>query len=472
MISSHIFRLYDIRGKVTDLNYGLVYNIGYHFTKMNIANSNTDKVCIAYDSRLSSRGLLKHLSAGIIAAKGKICALGLIPTPALYFADKYFASAISVMITGSHNPIDENGFKLVKGGISFFGDQIADLRNAIEGDYQDYQEFNAKNDEYIEFDIRSKYTERILRDIVVNPELKIAWDISNGAASSIVSFLNNSLSNHNIFINKKSDGTFPAHSPDPTKASNLEQLIDVMSSERCDFGVAFDGDADRLVVITKSRQILRGDQLSYVFIKSLLIPEFNRYLKYNGESVVVDIKTSKMIIDKIQSLGVNVVITKTGHPFIKKSMKDAQAIFGGEMSGHMFFADKYDGYDDGIYAALRLIDLVSRFGNVLDQWIEPLLSINSTPEIKIAVNNSAIKFQTIDKMKEYLRDKQIQFNNIDGIRVEYEYGWWLIRASNTEDFLVVRFEANNSNDLESIRSYIISLFIECNFSKKDLLPLF
>ncbi|ABV79334.1 Phosphomannomutase [Rickettsia bellii OSU 85-389] len=461
-INKDIFRAYDIRGNsLTDLTVEVAYKVGFCFAKMTIKNDN-NKICVGMDGRLSSPTLYKALEIGLIDAGAEVINIGIVPSPVLYFADKKFTPAGSIMVTGSHNPRDDNGFKIIQHGKSFFGSQIQDLLAEILN--TDFNVIPAKagiqlnmnmdsrfrrNNRKSGNDIQSKYLNRILEKIIVNSNLKVAWDPGNGATGNIVEELKNHLNNENIIINSKIDGNFPSHHPDPTKADNLQELIKLIKEQNCDLGIAFDGDGDRIGIVSSSGKMLFGDQILCIFAEDILKENPNA-------TIILDVKASQLIADRIKSYGGQPIIWRTGHPFIKSKMAESKALLAGEMSGHIFFADKYFGFDDAIYAALRFLDLLTRSNKTLDEIIDELPKSYSTPEIKIFVP-SELKLQIIEEIKEKLLQDKIEFNDIDGVRVNTEDGWWLLRSSNTESAIIARAESKSAKKLEELKTMINQL---------------
>ena len=465
-INKEIFRAYDIRGNsLTDLTEEVAYKIGFCFAGMTITKDN-NKICVGLDGRLGSPTLCKALELGLTDAGAEIINIGIVPTPVLYFADKHFMPAGSIVVTGSHNPRDDNGFKILQNGKSFFGPQIQDLLTRILHDHvipasscvipakagiqlntSGYMDSRFRGND-IEYDnnIQSKYLKRILEEININPKLKIAWDSGNGATGNIIEALKKHLANKNIIINSKIDGNFPSHHPDPTNPANLQELIKLVKEQNCDLGIAFDGDGDRLGIVSGGGKILFGDQILCIFAEDILKENPNA-------TIIVDVKASQFIVDRIKSFGGNPIIWRTGHPFIKSKMLETKALLAGEMSGHIFFADKYFGFDDAIYAALRFLDLLSKSSETLDEIIEDLPKSYSTPEIKIFVS-SELKLKIIEEIKQKLLDDKIEFNDIDGVRVNTEHGWWLLRSSNTESIIVARAESASRNGLDAIITII------------------
>ncbi|MCC8377829.1 MAG: phosphomannomutase/phosphoglucomutase [Rickettsia endosymbiont of Graphium doson] len=467
-INKNIFRAYDIRGNsLTDLTVEVAYKVGFCFAKMTIKDGN-NKICVGMDGRLSSPTLYKALEMGLIDAGAEVINIGVVPSPVLYFADKKFTPAGSIMVTGSHNPRDDNGFKIIQHGKSFFGSQVQDLLTEIlntdfnvipaEAGIQLNMNMDSRfcgndrkggNNSEGGNDIQSKYLNHILEKIIVNSNLKVAWDPGNGATGNIVEELKNRLNNENIIINSKIDGNFPSHHPDPTKVDNLQELIKLVKEQNCDLGIAFDGDGDRIGIVSSSGKMLFGDQILCIFAEDILKENPNA-------TIILDVKASQLIADRIKSYGGQAIIWRTGHPFIKSKMAESKALLAGEMSGHIFFADKYFGFDDAIYAGLRFLDLLTRSSKTLDEIIDELPKSYSTPEVKIFVS-SELKLQIIEEIKEKLLKDKIEFNDIDGVRVNTEDGWWLLRSSNTESAIIARAESKSAEKLEELKTMINQL---------------
>jgi phosphomannomutase len=447
MINPNIFRAYDIRGSsLKDINATIAYRIGFCFSQMHSDVQGAVTICVGQDGRLSSQSLHDALVQGLVEGGANIISIGVVPSPALYFADKKFNPAASIMITASHNPKDDNGFKMLSGGKSFFGLQIRELLKLIEKtNWRDYSPSqNMMNNAIQYININDEYVGRILDGLTINPKLKVAWDPGNGSGGAITEILKERLPNNNIVINSEIDGNFPNHHPDPTILTNLQQLIDITISENCDVGIGFDGDADRIGIVTNKGRMIYGDQLLCLFAKDLL--NLNR-----DATVIMDIKASQSVFDQIKRYGGNPIMWKTGHPLIKTKMLETNAILGGEMSGHIFFADKYYGYDDGIYAGLRFLDLLSRSDKSLDDMLNTLPKVYNTPEIKISVPEEK-KFKIIDEIKKQIKEAGADIIDIDGIRVRSKDGWWLLRASNTSAALVARCESSSEEGLEILKS--------------------
>lgn len=445
MICSHIFREYDIRGEVdTELTVDLVESIGYHFAAM-AREKNLCHIGVGYDGRLTSPKLEAAFVEGLVRGGVHAKRIGLVPTPTLYFAQKYYPLDGGVIITGSHNPPQFNGLKFVLGGDPFFGEDIQRLRCRVET--EDDHSLSLSPGKVSHGEVITDYLNFILQDedryYSKGRPLKVAWDGGNGAASVVIPTLIERLRGQHILINCEVDGTFPAHHPDPTDIKNLRQLQELVLREHCDLGIAFDGDADRIGIVDNKGNPIWGDQLMVLFSEEVL-------RENPGATIIGDIKASQGLYKAISSLGGEPFMWKTGHSLIKTKMKELKAPLAGEMSGHIFFADRNNfGYDDAIYAALRTIGIVSGLSGSLNSWFKNLPVTYITPEYRIECQHLN-KFLIVNQIQDTLRRAQLSFHDIDGIRVEYPDGWWLVRASNTQEVLVARAESSSSAGLEKI----------------------
>jgi phosphomannomutase len=453
-VNPNIFRLYDIRGCYpNDLSEETAYNIGCYFGKL----CSGQEVIVGYDGRLSSVLLYNALSQGLAEYNVKIASVGLVPSPVLYFADNMFQPEASIMITASHNPKNDNGFKIIYKGKSFFGDQISLLKDHIVSNSLKYNPDPAiAADQVLNLSlVKEIYLSRVLENIQINPEMSIVWDSGNGACGDIISDMLNRMPNKNIHINSTIDGDFPNHHPDPTVSDNLQMLIYAVKQNEYDLGIAFDGDGDRVGFVTAQGDILLNDQLLCIFAEDVLLN--------NPSSLLIgDVRTSQIFFDYVKEHGGKAIMSRTGHSFIKSQMQETGASFAGEFSGHMFFADKYLGFDDGMYSALRMIDILSRKAISLDKVISKLPTILFNHESKIAMSVEQ-KFHVIEKIKNYMKECGRDFIDLDGVRYSDEVGWWLVRASNTEDIIVTRCEARSERDFDTVKSdldRILNLFID------------
>jgi len=435
-----ILREYDIRGIVGEtLDTDDVRAIGRAFGSI-VAGSGGDTVAVGYDGRLSSPELEMALVEGLTASGLGVRRVGLGPTPMLYFATHALETDAGAMITGSHNPPQYNGIKLVLQGKSYFGADIQALGElAAKGD------FVSADGHAEEIPIQDKYVDRLLKDYLGDKELRVAWDAGNGAMGDVLRQVSERLPGAHVLLNETIDGTFPAHHPDPTVEKNLAQLKAAVLDQKCDLGIAFDGDGDRIGVVDANGRVMWGDQLLVVLAGEVLRDR-------PGATIIADVKASQVFFDEIARLGGKPVMWKTGHSLIKSKMAETSAPLAGEMSAHIFFSDKYYGYDDAMYAALRLLSIVSRSDLTLAQMLDKLPVMVNTPELRFDCDEER-KFQVIDEVAGRLTGAPgIKVNNIDGVRVQSEDGWWLLRASNTQAALVARCESASAEGLERLKS--------------------
>jgi len=434
-----VLREYDIRGIVgSNLNENTAYTIGRAFGFVVKSRSSSSTIVTGFDGRLTSPKLHQALCEGLKQAGTKIVNVGMGPTPMIYFAHYHFNSDAAIMVTGSHNPSDYNGFKMVLNKNSFYADEIQNLQSIIQN-----EKLNTEEGSITEHNIINEYVNRDLQNININNKLKIAWDIGNGAMGLVIKEITSQLQNtHNILINEKVDGTFPNHHPDPTVPKNMEQLIRAVINNKCDIGFAFDGDGDRLGVVDNRGKIVWADQ--YMLI---LCSEITKL--YDQPKIIMDVKCSKVFFDEAKKMNCNPIMSRTGHSPIKEKMKELNSPLSGEMSGHICYADDFFGYDDAMYVALRLLRILSNQSKKLSDIIGRYPSTYSTSEIRFDVEEIR-KFAIIDEIKQRLINIDGEVINIDGIRVQNSLGWFLIRASNTQNQLTCRAEALNKEDLLSL----------------------
>ena len=439
-IAPSALRAYDIRGIVGDtLSEADARAVGRAFATMVVARTGAaPKICVGYDGRLSSPALEAALVDGLRAAGAAVVRVGLGPTPMLYFATKTLAADAGVMITGSHNPPDHNGFKMNLGGAPFWDRDIQELgRIAAAGDF-------AEGEGAVEeTDISDAYVDRLGADYATDRPLTVAWDAGSGAAGEIMARLAARLPGRHIMLNETIDGTFPSHHPDPTVPENLEQLIATVRAEACDLGVAFDGDGDRIGVVDGGGEILWGDQLLCLLAADVLRDN-------PGATVIADVKASQVLFDEIAAHGGAPLMWRTGHSPIKEKMAETGAPLAGEMSGHIFFADRYYGFDDGLYAAVRVLDMVARSDTSLAEMRAALPQRLNTPELRFACDD-ARKFVVVEEVAARLAGEGADVITIDGVRVNTADGWWLLRASNTQPVLVARCEARDAAGLDRLK---------------------
>lgn len=442
-----ILREYDIRGTIgKNLSAADGRELGRRFgtwVVQNYSEQNPPLVAVGRDGRLSSPELFLNLTYGLREAGVNVLDIGIGPTPMLYFATKTTPVVAGIMITGSHNPKDDNGFKITLKDDPFFGDQIKGLA---------HQSFiPAETIGTLEsIEIFKSYVERLLTDYsTLQPNqnrLKIAWDAGNGAGGDVVELLTQHINADHILLNTTIDGTFPNHHPDPSVEENLIQLRQAIQDHECDVGIAFDGDADRIGILDGQGRIFWGDQLLMVLAQALLAEK-------PDSIIIADVKSSQGLFDLVNQLGGTAHMGRTGHSLIKKMMKETSAHLSGEMSGHVFYADKYYGYDDGLYAAIRLINILQASHKTAAQIYDDLPKFHATPELRIDCPDDQ-KFQIIDIMKNDLKKQGEVFSDIDGIRLTNTQGWWLIRASNTQPIIVARCESKTPKGLAILTKHL------------------
>jgi len=442
-----VLREYDIRGVIGEtLGPDDARAIGRGFATL-LHRAGGKLVAVGYDGRVSSPMLERALCEGLTASGCDVRRIGMGPTPMLYYAE---ASAEEVdggiQITGSHNPANYNGFKMVFQGRPFFGEDIATIgRMAAEGDWADGTG-SVETHEVFE-----DYIERLLaglggidRDRLA--ALRIGWDAGNGAAGPALEALVAKLPGEHFTLYTDVDGNFPNHHPDPTVPENLADLQRLVADKNLDFGVAFDGDGDRIGAIDGEGRVIWGDQLLMIFAQDLLESR-------PGATIIADVKASRALFDRVAELGGKPLMWKTGHSLIKSKMKETKAPLAGEMSGHIFFADEYYGYDDALYAAVRLIAASARLGKSVTELKSAMPAMLNTPELRFQVDESR-KFAAIEEVKQRLKGTDADVNDTDGVRVTTSDGWWLLRASNTQDVLVARAESDTQQGLDRLLAQI------------------
>jgi len=433
-------REYDIRGIVgRTLDREDAFAIGRVFGTI-VARQGGKRVAVGYDGRLSSPELEAALVEGLEASGMHVLRVGRGPTPMLYFAAVTLATDGAAMVTGSHNPPDYNGFKMTLGGKPFFGEAIQRLgAMAAEGDVVANA---AGGDERV--DVAQDYVARLLSDWDGGDRLmNVVWDNGNGAAGEVLERLVAGLPGHHIVLNAEIDGRFPAHHPDPTLPRNLEQLIAEVTRTEADLGIAFDGDADRIGVVDDTGHVLFGDQLMVLLSRDVLRQK-------PGATIIADVKASQVLFDEVARAGGKPLMWKAGHSLIKAKMAEVGAPLGGEMSGHIFFADHWYGFDDALYAAVRLLGVVARSERKVSAMRAELPPVQNTPELRFDCDDVR-KFRVIEEVAERLKQAGAEMTAIDGVRVRTEDGWWLLRASNTQAVLVARAEANTEAGLERLK---------------------
>ena len=436
-----ILGAYDIRGIVGEtLTEADMAAIGRGFATIarhRGATAQRPLICVGRDGRLSSPALEASLVEGLIAAGADVLRIGVGPTPMLYFAAHERACDGGLMVTGSHNPPAYNGVKMVLGGGPFYGADIDELARIVaDGTIAEGAGRATK------VDIAAAYVARLLAE-AGKTSFTVAWDAGNGAAGAVLGALTDGLPGRHILLNDSVDGSFPAHHPDPTVPENLAQLIDTVRAERCDLGIAFDGDGDRIGVVDGAGEILWGDQVTALLAREVL-------RERPGATIIGDVRASQALFDEIARLGGKPLMWRSGHAPIKAKIAEVGAPLAGEMSGHIFFADRYYGFDDALYAALRMLKLIADEGRSLAALRAELPHRVSTPEIRFFCPDDR-KFQVAREVRERLATAGATFSAIDGVRAESADGWWLLRASNTQPMLVARCEARDTAALQRLK---------------------
>ena len=436
-------REYDIRGIVGQtLHAEDAFAIGRCFGSI-VVRGGGKKVAVGYDGRLSSPEMEAALVAGLKACGLEVARIGCGPTPMLYFAAYELGADGAAMVTGSHNPPNYNGFKMMLGKKPFFGKQIQEIgRMAAEGDVVPEAQGHDT-----QVDVADRYVARVLKDWDGGDrKLTVVWDPGNGSGAEITKKIVAKLPGTHHVINGTIDGTFPAHHPDPTVAKNLEQLIAEVAKHKADLGIAFDGDADRIGVVDDQGHILFGDQLLVVLARDVLKSK-------PGGTIIADVKASQVLFDEVAKAGGNPLMWKTGHSLIKAKMAETGSPLAGEMSGHIFFADTWYRFDDAPYSAVRLLGILARMPMKLSAVRAALPQVINTPELRFDCPDTR-KFAVVQEVKDRLAAAGAKVQDVDGVRVLTEDGWWLLRASNTQAVLVARAEATSEAGLERLKAQI------------------
>lgn len=441
IIQPEIFRQYDIRGVVDkDLTPETVELLGKGIGSY-FRTHGKKHVALGWDCRLSSKGFSERLSVGLRSTGCSVVHLGTIPTPLLYFSIYYKNMGAGIMITGSHNPPEYNGFKIMLGKKTLFGESIQDIYKLIvSGDF--IQENKGETRTY---NIIPEYMDYVLNNIHLDRPLKVVVDAGNGTGGVIAVPIFRKLGCDVIELYCEMDGHFPNHHPDPTMPEAMEDLIQKVADTGAELGIAYDGDADRIGVIDDRGQIIWGDQLMILFSRAVLAD-------HPGASIISEVKASKVLYNEIARLGGNPIMWKTGHSFIKQKIKEEKALLAGEMSGHIFFADRYFGFDDAIYSSGRLLEILSHSDQTISSLLSDLPKTVTTPEIRIYASDH-VKFRIVEQVKKELAKKH-PIIDIDGVRATFPKGWALVRASNTQEALVLRYEADTQEDLKEIRTEV------------------
>ena len=435
-----ILREYDIRGIVGEtLTEADAYALGRTFAAK-ARDEGASRLAVGRDGRTHSGMLEAALIRGLNEGGIDVMQIGMGPSPMLYFATYYLDVDGGIQVTGSHNPADYNGFKLLLKGRSVFGQEIQALgRRAAAGDWTD------GNGRTEDVDIREAYVERLLEGFS-GKAFRVGWDAGNGAAGPILDMLVERLPGQHYAIFTQVDGRFPNHHPDPTVEVNLGDLKQLVSGKQLDFGIAFDGDGDRIGAVDGKGRVIWGDQLLMILAEAVLKDA-------PGSTIIADVKASQTLFDRVGELGGQPLMWKTGHSLIKSKMKETGAPLAGEMSGHIFFKHRWYGFDDALYAAVRLIEAVSQSGRSLTELMDAMPKTTATPEMRFQVDEIR-KFAIVDEVRERLSANGSKVDATDGVRVSTSDGWWLLRASNTQDVLVARAEAADQGGLDRLVAQI------------------
>lgn len=443
MINPYIFREYDIRGVVDkDLTDDAVYLLGKGFGSYFLKHK-AKKVSIGGDIRLSTERFRQQLINGLRSTGVDVVDIGPVPTPVQYFSMHHLDVDAGVMITGSHNPPDYNGFKVTMFNAPVYGEMIQEIRRIIEA-----EDFSLGQGDYKKSDLKETYIEYIKKDIRIERPLKVVLDSGNGAASLVAHKLFKEMGVETVDLFDTPDGHFPNHHPDPTVEDNIQELIKTVRKQGADFGVGYDGDGDRIGVVDEQGHIIWGDRLMIIFGRDVL-------KNHPGAPIIFEVKCSQALPEMLQKAGGQPVMWRTGHSNLKKKMKELQSPLAGEMSGHLFFADRYFGYDDAIYASARLAELLSKGTKKVSELLADVPEYYSTPEIRAETASDEIKFEIAEKAKKYFSENY-EVIDVDGVRIQFGDGWGLVRASNTQPVLVLRFEARTKERMNEIKDLVVN----------------
>ena len=434
------FREYDIRGIAgTQITEADVTRLGRAFGTY-LLRQGKRRITLGRDIRPSSEKFREALLEGMLATGLQVTDLGTCPTPVFYFSLRHLNAEGGIMITASHNPPEYNGFKICNGFDTIFGSEIQRLRTIM-----DEGEFIRGRGTLDSYDIIASYHKHILQAINLERRVRIGVDAANavGGPVAVPLFRQLGCEVHELYC--QPDETFPNHEPDPTVVENLQDLITLVKSKKLDVGIAYDGDCDRIGVVDNQGQVVFGDRLMIIFARDILS-------RLPGATFISEVKCSKTLYEDIEKRGGKAIMWKTGHSLIKKKMKEVGAALAGEMSGHMFFADRYFGYDDGIYASCRLLEILDKSGKTIAELLDGIPATVVTPEIRVDCPDE-VKFSLVEKVKEYFH-RRYPLIDVDGVRVLFDNGWGLVRASNTQPALVLRFEAETEKQLKEYQQTV------------------
>jgi len=446
MLKQTIFREYDIRGVAdTELLSSDIVDLGRGLGTL-LQRQSGRSITLGRDCRLSSPRLRDALLAGLLDSGCEVTDIGVVPTPLLYFSAVHLGADGAVMITGSHNPSEFNGFKTVCGAGTLHGETIQEVRRIIEA-----RDFLHGRGSHGSMDVIPAYLDEVAPQFDFKRRVKVVLDAGNGTAGPVAHRLFQRLNCEVTELFFEMDGRFPNHHPDPTVPANLEHLKDAVKAQGAELGIAFDGDSDRIGAVDENGEVIYGDMLLLIFGREILT-------RKPGATFIGEVKCSQLLYDELKRLGGNPIMYKTGHSLIKAKMKEMRAELAGEMSGHMFFADRYFGYDDALYAACRLIEIVARSGQPLSAQLAGLPKFVSTPEIRVDCPDE-VKFQVVGRVAARFKATH-KVIDVDGVRVLFDHGWGLLRASNTQPVLVMRFEAESEDWLQQYRGEVEAVLEE------------
>lgn len=453
-MNEFIFREYDIRGVVKeDFTDDVVIDLGKGFGTW-LVRHGAEKMILSGDIRVTTPRLKELFAKGALSTGLDVVDAGIIPTPLNYYSQFVRPVDAAVQITGSHNPPEFNGFKLSYNKQAFYGPQIQEIKDIILA-----KDFESGEGQFSTDDkIKEEYLNEIIAKINVERKIKVVVDSGNAAGGLVAPELFKALGVDLTELYSEIDGTFPNHHPDPTVEKNIQDLIKMMKTGKYDVGIAYDGDADRVGVVDNKGRIIWADQLMALFLPEVI--------KEPGTPIVFDVKCSQVLEDEVIKNGGKPIMWKTGHSVLKQKMKELQGPFGGEMSGHIFFADDYYGYDDAIYVSARLVQMLSRSDKPMSDYLDSLPKFVSTPEIRLHAESDQIKFEIAEKAFNYF-SKNYDCITVDGVRIRFDDGWGLVRASNTQPVIVMRFEANTEEALQKNKKLVMDKLSEFGRLKED-----
>ena len=451
-VNPEIFRQYDIRGIAdSDLDDTTILNLGRAFAALAQARLELKhpRIGVGRDMRISSDRLFTALTDGLRDAGAHVVDLGMVPTPLVYFARVELELDGCIQITGSHNPGEYNGFKMMIGADTIYGDQIQELRRRIED--EDYEQHDARDIVVID-DLKARYLHFCKEHAEMGPRrLKVAVDCGNGMGGVVApQLVEVVLDQEAVVMFPEPDGNFPNHHADPTVVENLQHLIEVVKTQKCDVGISYDGDADRIGVVDERGEIIWGDKLMILFARQVLA-------EHPGATIIGEVKCSQTLFDDVEKHGGNAIMSQVGHSLIKAKIKETGAKLAGEMSGHIFFADRYFGFDDALYATLRVLEILSHETRPLSELLADVPATFATPELRKDCPEN-VKFGVPAKVAEHFA-KNYTVNTIDGVRVNFGDGWGLVRASNTQPVLVMRVEANTPERRDALLAELESAVV-------------